>query len=190
MLLLSRLPLFESQVRFIVRDDIPSIHTQAELPCGARVHIHGLHPPPPEPLRDQDSKPRDAELVIVGKEIEEVDAPTIVAGDLNDVAWSPTSELFLRLSGQLDARKGRGMFNTWNANNPLMRFPLDHVFHSHDFKLIEMKRMPHIGSDHFPVFVALSYEPEAQAEQPETKKQAGDDTEAAVKIEREAESDK
>jgi endonuclease/exonuclease/phosphatase (EEP) superfamily protein YafD len=186
MMLFSRLPIAHSEVRFLVQDDIPSIHAEIELPCGERVHLHGLHPRPPEPIRDQDSKPRDAELVIVGKEIGKLDRPTIVAGDLNDVAWSPVSRLFLRLSGLLDARKGRGLYNTWNANHPLLRFPLDHVFHSHHFKLIELKRMPHIGSDHFPVYMSLSYEPEAQLEQPETEKKPGDDAKAAELVEREA----
>jgi endonuclease/exonuclease/phosphatase (EEP) superfamily protein YafD len=185
MSLLSRYPLHESNVRFNVQDDVPSIDTLVELPCGVRVRLFGLHPRPPEPVRNQDSKPRDAELVLIGKEIERLNGPTIVAGDLNDVAWSPTSELFLRLSGLLDARMGRGLFNTWNANNVFMRFPLDHVFHSNDFRLIELRRMPHIGSDHFPVFVVLSYEPEALSEQPETSKQAGDDAKAAEKVQRE-----
>ncbi len=185
MMLLSRLPIFHSTVRFIVQDDVPSIHSEVELPCGARVRLHGLHPRPPEPLRDQDSKPRDAELVTLGKEIGRSNQPTVVAGDLNDVAWSPTSKLFLRLSGLLDARIGRGLFNTWNANNFLMRFPLDHIFHSQHFKLVGLQRMPHIGSDHFPVYVALSYEPEAELEQTKTEKKPGDDMKAAELIERE-----
>jgi endonuclease/exonuclease/phosphatase (EEP) superfamily protein YafD len=186
MLLASRLPIVASQVRFLVQNDIPSIRAELQLSCGARVRLYGLHPRPPEPIRDQDSKPRDAELVIVGKEIEKDSAPTIVAGDLNDVAWSPTSELFLRISGLLDARIGRGMYNSWNANNRLMRFPLDHIFHSNHFTLDELKILSHIGSDHFPVYAALSYEPEAQAEQPETAKAPGDDRQAAQKIERES----
>jgi endonuclease/exonuclease/phosphatase (EEP) superfamily protein YafD len=185
MMLLSRLPITHSEVRFMVQDDIPSIHAEIELPSGERVHLHGLHPRPPEPIRDQDSKPRDAELVILGKEVGKFDRPTVVAGDLNDVAWSPVSRLFLRLSGLLDARKGRGLYNTWNANHPLLRFPLDHVFHSHHFKLVDLKRMPHIGSDHFPVCVTLSYETKARLEQPETEKKPGDDAQAAELVERE-----
>ena len=186
MILLSKLPLHNAEVRFLVQDDIPSIRAHIELPCGQRVHMYGLHPRPPEPIRDQDAAPRDAELVLVGREIEGSEQPTIVAGDLNDVAWSPTSELFLRLSGLVDSRVGRGMYNTWNATNSLMRFPLDHVFHSRCFRLIELRRLRKIGSDHFPVMISLSYEPEARAEQPRPAKQAGDEAEAQEKLEREA----
>ena len=185
MMLLSRLAIVHSEVRFMVQEDVPSIHAEIELPGGEHIHLHGVHPRPPEPIRDQDSRPRDAELVILGKEIGEFDRPTIVAGDLNDVAWSPVSRLFLRLSGLLDARKGRGLYNTWNANHVLLRFPLDHVFHSHHFKLVGLKRMPHIGSDHFPVCMSLSYEPEAPLEQAQTEKKPGDDAKAAELVERE-----
>ena len=189
MALFSRLPLVDPEVRFLVQDDIPSIHTGIELPGGDRVFLHGIHPRPPEPIRDQDSTPRDAELVLMGREIgRDRTRPTIVAGDLNDVAWSPTSELFLRLSGLLDPRIGRGMFNSYNANNPLFRFPLDHVFHSNEFRLIALHRLEKVGSDHFPIMIELSYEPDAPAEQPETEERPGDEQEAQERLEEEAEA--
>jgi endonuclease/exonuclease/phosphatase (EEP) superfamily protein YafD len=185
MALFSRLPLTESRVEFLVQEDIPSIHTRFGLPGGATVRLHVLHPRPPEPLRHQDSKPRDAELLKVARFIEEApDEPTVVAGDLNDVAWSYTTQLFLRESGLLDPRLGRGFFNTFNANNPLFRFPLDHVFHSNHFRLVELRRLPHVGSDHFPVLIALSYEPDAQAEQEKPRPTSEDDRAAAEMIER------
>jgi hypothetical protein len=40
-----------------------------------------------------------------------------------------------------------------------MRFPLDYIFSSADFGLVHMRRMPHMGSDHFPMFVKLQYQP-------------------------------
>lgn len=169
MALYSRLPLHEVKVAFLVQDDIPSIHAQCELPDGVRVWLHGLHPRPPEPLRGQDSAPRDAELMKVAKAIgERPEAPTVVAGDLNDVAWSHTTSLFLKESGLLDPRLGRGFYNSFNARNPLFRFPLDHVFHSRHFRLADLRRLENVGSDHFPMFVVLSHEPDAAAtQQPE-----------------------
>lgn len=189
MALFSRLPLVDPEVRFLVQDDIPSIHTGIELRSGDRIRLHGIHPRPPEPIRDQDSTPRDAELVIVGKEIGRGEKrPTVVAGDLNDVAWSPTSELFLRLSGLLDPRMGRGFYNSFNANNPLFRFPLDHVFHSNHFELIALHRLEKVGSDHFPIMIELSYDPRAAAAQPETEERGGDEEEAQERLDEEAEA--
>ena len=190
MLLLSRLKLIEPQLRFIVQDDIPSIHTSVELPCGDRIYLSCLHPKPPEPLRDQDSTPRDAELVVVGREIADEEErsgrgatrPTIVMGDLNDVAWSHSSRLFQRISRLLDPRMGRGLYNTWNAQSRVLRFPLDHVFHSDQFKLIDLRVMRDIGSDHFPVVIDLSYEPAAEAVQPKPEKEAEDEEEAQRRV--------
>ena len=151
-----------------------------------RFQLHCLHPRPPEPVRDQDAAPRDAELVLVGREIAAGDQPAVVAGDLNDVAWSPTSELFLRVSGLLDPRMGRGLFNTFDANIPPLRFPLDHVFHSNCFKLVELKRLAYVGSDHFPILIELCYEPQAHDEQPETQQRSGDAEDASGKVGRAA----
>ena len=45
--------------------------------------------------------------------------------------------------------------NTFHADYPFFRWSLDHVFHSTDFALVHMERLPHVGSDHFPVFLVL-----------------------------------
>ena len=188
LVLFSRLPLLEARVEFLVQDDVPSVFAILEL-AGERVVLRGLHPRPPEPLRNQDSAPRDAELVLVGRLIEKQSGtPTIVGGDLNDVAWSATTQLFLRLSGLLDPRMGRGFYNSYNARNPLARWPLDHVFHSNHFRLVELRRCGDIGSDHFPVLIELSYEPEAAAEQPESRSDPGDQQDAAERLEAQADA--
>ncbi|MBW3628853.1 MAG: endonuclease/exonuclease/phosphatase family protein [Gemmatimonadetes bacterium] len=189
LMLFSRFPLMEPRVEFLVQDDIPSVHTAVQLPSGDWVALHGLHPRPPEPLSDQDSTPRDAELVLMGRAIGDAEArPTLVVGDLNDVAWSPTTRLFLRLSGMLDPRVGRGLFSSFNAKNPLFRYPLDHVFHSDHFRLVKLQRLPSIGSDHFPMLVELSYEPTASAEQDGLDQRPEDREEAQEKLEIQAEA--
>ena len=188
LVLFSRLPLIEAKVEFLVQDDVPSVYVVLEF-GGERVVLRGLHPRPPEPLRGQDSTPRDAELILVGRSIaKQHGAPTIVAGDLNDVAWSATTQLFLRLSGLLDPRMGRGFYNSYNARNPLVRWPLDHVFHSNHFRLVELRRCGDIGSDHFPVLIELSYEPEAPADQPESQTAPGDEEEAATRLSAQADA--
>ncbi|HEX6038530.1 endonuclease/exonuclease/phosphatase family protein [Longimicrobium sp.] len=189
MMLFSRLELEDCKIEFLVQDDIPSVFAKVLLPDGPTVYLRGIHPRPPEPIRDQDSTPRDAELVLVGKLINEApDQPTVVAGDLNDVAWSPTSQLFARLAGLLDPRRGRGFYNSYNANNPFLRYPLDHVFHSHHFRLVALRRLPNIGSDHFPMMVELSYEYDAPIEQPKPEMRESDPEEAEEKIEKQLEA--
>ena len=153
--LYSRLELKNTEVKFILSDEIPSIHSTVILPSGQPVQLYCLHPKPPSPTEAKDSTLRDAELLMVGDQIKDLDQSCIVMGDLNDVAWSRTTRLFQRISGLLDPRVGRKYINTFHANYQFLRWSLDHVFHSTDFALVEMKRLPNIGSDHFPIYVVL-----------------------------------
>jgi endonuclease/exonuclease/phosphatase (EEP) superfamily protein YafD len=178
MMLYSRLELIDPEVKFLIEKNVPSIHSKIKLRSGLIVKLSGVHPKPPVPSETTTSTERDAELILVGKQTKNFDGPAIVAGDLNDVAWSHTTRLFQRISGLLDPRVGRGFYNTYNAKIPLIRWPLDHVFHSNHFKLIKLEILPNFGSDHFPVCVHLSYEPEAELQQ-EEKSPEGDDIEEA-----------
>jgi hypothetical protein len=83
---------------------------------------------------------------------------------------------------------GRGFYSSYNARNPLVRWPLDHLFHSNHFRLVELQRCKDIGSDHFPVLVELSYEPEAPAQQPESRAESGDQEEAGERLRAQADA--
>jgi endonuclease/exonuclease/phosphatase (EEP) superfamily protein YafD len=94
----------------------------------------------------------------VAREVAATRTPAIVAGDLNDVAWSRTNQLFQEVSGLLDPRVGRGLYSTYNANWWLLRWPLDHIFFEPSFRVQGLRRMGHIGSDHFPVVISLCHD--------------------------------
>lgn len=162
--LYSKLPLAHTKVMYWLDKDIPSLKTFVQLSAGPWIEFHGVHPKPPVPTETDDSRMRDAEIVIVANRIEESDYPVIVAGDFNDVAWSSTTQLFQKVGGLLDPRVGRGFYNTFSANYPIFRWPLDHVFVSPHFKLVDMQRLSNIGSDHFPIYIELSFEPEEKYE--------------------------
>lgn len=182
--LYSRLKLEEVNVKYLIKEDIPSIHGYFKLNNNARVKFHALHPQPPSPTEDPTSTNRDAELLLVGKDVKKDQESVVVFGDLNDVAWSRTTRLFQKLSGLLDPRIGRGFYNTFHADYRLLRWPLDHVFHTNDFTLIELSRGPNIGSDHFPMFIKLNYEPRAEILQEEPEEPTEDEKEwAKEKIE-------
>lgn len=155
MVILSRLPLGPTSIEHLIEEDVPSVFTEALLPCGARVRVVLLHPRPPRPDIQQDSDLRDAELVLAARKVEESDSPVVIAGDLNDVAWSHTTRLFQRIARVLDPRVGRGIFPTFHADHWYLRYPLDHIFHSNHFDLVEIRRLDHVGSDHFPMLIEL-----------------------------------
>jgi endonuclease/exonuclease/phosphatase (EEP) superfamily protein YafD len=153
--LYSRLPLSEAHIEFLVSDDIPSMNVKLDID-GTSVRLHVVHPTPPAPGENDSSEERDVELLVLAQFLKGVDTPTIVTGDLNDVAWSKTTRLFRSMSGLLDPRTGRGMFNTFHADYWFLRWPLDHVFVSKHWCVNKIERLPHIGSDHFPMYIELS----------------------------------
>jgi len=183
MLLYSRLELIDPKVKFLLQDDIPSIHGRLKLRSGKELELRCLHPRPPFPTEDESSTNRDAEILIVGKENKEKPAPFVVMGDLNDVAWSRTNYLFQDISGLLDPRIGRGFYHTFHASYPFLRFPLDHFFHSNHFRLVDFRRLGYFGSDHFPVYIKLSYETDAIHEQEELQADQSQKEEAHEKVE-------
>jgi endonuclease/exonuclease/phosphatase (EEP) superfamily protein YafD len=161
----SRLPLDCQEISYLVEDDVPSIHASLTLHSGQTIRMHFVHPAPPSPTENPESAERDAELVIVARSVAESDQPVIVTGDLNDVAWSATTRLFRKISGLLDPRVGRGMFNTFHADFAFLRWPLDHLFHSQHFTLNAIERLPSIGSDHFALLTKLTFSPTKGADQ-------------------------
>lgn len=166
MALFSDRPLEDVEWRELLVAGVPSLKVTVRI-AGRPVRVYVLHPEPPVPLHD--TKGRDAEIGLVGIEAARDPLPAIVTGDLNDVAWSHTTRRFQRLSGQLDPRVGRGFFNTFHAQVPVWRWPLDHLFHDPRFRLVEMRRLPDFGSDHFAMLFALALAPDdAAGTTPET----------------------
>lgn len=164
-LMYSKLELINPEVKFMVTDSIPSIHTKVRLPSGDVAQIYAIHPTPPMPQENPLSTDRDAELMMTSQLARKSKIPTIVIGDFNDIAWSSTSKLFQATSELLDIRVGRGFYSTFNAKKYLFRWPLDHVYVSPEFRLSELKSCESIDSDHFPYYMELSFEPEGAKEQ-------------------------
>ena len=152
LILMSRLPM-SGEILHRLQPGIPSADATVKLGDGSEIMLHAIHPEPPLP--GDDSGERDAELVLVGREVRDEGRAAIVLGDLNDVAWSRTSGLFRRVGGMSDPRVGRGLYPTFNAKYPLLRWPLDHLFVSPHFEMMQIELLPDIGSDHFPIYFRL-----------------------------------
>lgn len=180
----SRLTLSDAEIQFLVDEHIPSMHMKVHLDKQHKVILHCLHPTPPSPTENDESSDRDAELVMVGKAVVHSSLPVIVTGDLNDVAWSQTTRLFLKISQLLDPRRGRGMFSTFHAKYRFLRWPLDHVFHSDDFILGGIRCLDDIGSDHFPILVELILKPQEGEQQEGLEKDHDDEALAQDKLDK------
>ncbi|MAZ72539.1 MAG: endonuclease [Flavobacteriaceae bacterium] len=164
-LLYSKLELTDVRTRYLVDDSIPSIDTKVLLPNGDKFQLFVLHPTPPMPQHNPSSSDRDAEMMKYANLSRESELPVVILGDFNDVPWSATTSLFRTVGEVLDIRRGRGFYNSFNANNFLMRWPLDHVFVSSEFRVKKFITGEDINSDHFPTYTELSFEPQLKDKQ-------------------------
>jgi endonuclease/exonuclease/phosphatase (EEP) superfamily protein YafD len=158
MVLYSKLPIQKVEVEYLNNKKVPSFESTISLSSGKKISFHAIHPVPPtyfKDLPDNEGQQEEA-LKKLGNEITNRYYPTIIAGDVNDVVWAQVDALTGTENILFDVRVGRGFYNSFNAHNPLMRWPLDHVFVTKEFKLKSLERLPKIGSDHFPIFVELA----------------------------------
>lgn len=175
----SKHPIIDDEIKHLVSDRRASIHCTLKITDERRVRFIGLHPTPPALLVQQhdtsderyDSDIRDAELVLVARAVAEHASqrspdPIIVAGDFNDVAWSSTTRRFQALSALKDPRIGRGLLNTYHADYPPLRYPLDHIFLSDGIKVGHISRIHIPGSDHFGVLAELEIQPHTAPQNP------------------------
>lgn len=161
MLLYSKLPLKNSDIKFLKHSDVPSFHTTMTLPSGQEFSFHGVHPVAPFPSEKYPDNVGEEEVALakVGRLVAEDSLASIVAGDFNDVSWSRTTRFFEEEGGLRNVRLGRGLLNTFNANSLVMRWPLDHFFVTEEFRVKELKRLDSFGSDHFPLMAEFVLPP-------------------------------
>ena len=165
MAVLSRRPLSDTRTLSTFGRDTPLITGVLRMADGHDVRLWAIHPRPPR--FDTDTDERDAELVRTARAVRGQAGPAVVAGDLNDVAWSRTTTLLKDVSGTLDPRIGRSPLPTFNAHWPwFLRWPLDDVFATPDFTLLGLRTLPNAGSDHRPYRADLCLERPGAARRP------------------------
>lgn len=160
MALYAKYPLTEKRILFLNHDRVPAFQARATLPDGHSFHLLTLHPVAPKPSQYPDNVgEREVALVKAGRIVAGLPPPVLVAGDFNDVGWSYNVTHFAHVGGLHDVRRGRGLYNTFDSQLSLFRWPLDHVFVSPAFSVVTMERLPAGGSDHFPFYVQVVLHP-------------------------------
>lgn len=150
--LFSRIKIEHSQTHYFVSNDIPSFEAHLQTIDGFSFVLWGVHPPPPSPTEQKNSRERDGELMSIAKVVRVSTQPTIVVGDFNTVVWSKTSRLFRKTSQLLDPRMGRGFISTYPARYKFLRCPIDLIFHTPQINVKKLGTQPSIGSDHLPIY--------------------------------------
>ncbi|MDP5076761.1 MAG: endonuclease/exonuclease/phosphatase family protein [Nonlabens sp.] len=165
MAVFSKLILENASVKFQVDKNIPSIHAEVVMKNDEKFQLYAVHPTPPMPQHNPTSTDRDRELMTTAIKSYNSDLPVIILGDFNDVAWSSSTTLTKTIGKLLDLRIGRGFYNTYHAQYPLMRWPLDHILISEHFRHTDSGTGVNFNSDHFPSWATLTYEPELAGDQ-------------------------
>lgn len=171
----TRLKVNKLQVHYFVADDLPSIEAELETKDGHRFVFFGVHPPPPSPTEEENSKERDGDLLSVAKSVRDYELPVLVTGDFNNVAWARSSLLFKKTSRLIDARIGRGILATFHAHYWFFRVPLDLLFHSPDIFIDKLFIYPSIGSDHFPIGCTFHIDKRNDQQEEEVKHLEGEE---------------
>lgn len=143
-------------VHCLVDDDCPCIEAELDI-NGRSLSVYCFHPKPPSPTEEADSVQRDLAFRKLGRLLQEHEQNKLVIGDFNAVAWSQPIQRFLKATGLRDPRKGRGLLSTFHADYFFLRFPIDQVLHSQEMDTSDMKVLPNIGSDHFPLFAKVGF---------------------------------
>jgi endonuclease/exonuclease/phosphatase (EEP) superfamily protein YafD len=150
--LYSKLKMTSHQVHYFVADDLPCIEASLVTREGYPFTLFSVHPPPPSPTEEANSKERDGELLSVAKKMRKDGHTTVVVGDFNNVAWARSSVLFRRISETVDPRMGRGLISTFHSKYWFLRFPIDQLYHTTDVFVQTLKVLSDFGSDHLPLF--------------------------------------
>ncbi|MDN3708332.1 endonuclease/exonuclease/phosphatase family protein [Myroides ceti] len=150
--LYSRIEITACKEHYFIADDIPSIEATLKTKDGFEFVFFGVHPPPPSPTEEDNSKERDGELLAVAKKVRKQQKTSVVVGDFNNVAWAKSSILFRKASHMIDPRIGRGLISTFHARYWVLRFPIDQMFHTTDIFVEEIAAKENFGSDHLPLY--------------------------------------
>lgn len=157
MTLFSKYPLKDVDVNYLNNEKVPSFESIIQLKNGKKILLYSIHPVPPTHYKDLPDNKGQQEVTMakLGEKVKDSKLPVIVAGDFNDVSWGETNKLTETEDLLHDVRVGRGFYNSYNADIFLMRWPIDHIFVTKEFRLVELERLPYIDSDHFPIYVKL-----------------------------------
>jgi endonuclease/exonuclease/phosphatase (EEP) superfamily protein YafD len=105
---------------------------------------------------------RNDQLVAVASLIQQQTVPIVLAGDLNSTSYSPYFEDLCSRTGLRDSRQGFGIQASWSPRLPLLEICIDHCLVPPAIHVANRRAGPHLGSDHRPIMVTLTWTGDAQ----------------------------
>lgn len=154
--LFSRFPLRETEEFALGRTSaIDTRITVENIP----LRMFGVHLS--SPTSAEDAAARGTELAELARRARSVNGPLVVVGDFNVSPYSPHFGRFVEQTGLRDSLAGRGPRITWPTFLPMMGIPIDHCLISREWQIVDYRRLPDFGSDHYPIVIELQYQASA-----------------------------
>ena len=108
------------------------------------------------PIGSVRSKVRNKQIDALIQQIQTINQPTVLLGDLNITPWSPFFKDLIQKTGLKETRKKLGIYPTWPTGHVSMQIPIDHSLTSKGIMVHSFRLGPDIGSDHFPLILDFS----------------------------------
>lgn len=153
LVLLSRVPLSDPRVEILGPTALPTLFARVETRSGPWQLVI-THPVPP--FHRAAFHSRNLQLRAVAREVMRSDVPVVLLGDLNATPWSPpVRDLTLRSGLRVASAGLRGLY-TWPVGIPPLALALDYCLVSEEIAYVQVRVLPDIGSDHFPIVCELA----------------------------------
>lgn len=124
------------------------------------IILFAMHPH--MPMGKENWTERNHELEIISKNmLQESSRHVLYSGDFNTTPYSPFLRRLLRTTGLNLSHDAFGPIPTWPSFNKisLLQIPIDYILFSDGFRLTRIKRLPPMGSDHYPLLAEFSIIP-------------------------------
>ena len=154
--ILSRHPFVSAKVIESPPFELPSLVVEVEFGDDAIAFVT-THPLPP--IGKTGFESRNTQLASIAELVNQFSGPRVLIGDLNTTMWGHHYEQLVADTGLLNTRQGFGVLPTWPTHLPFAMIPIDHCLVSDQFRVIDARTGPDIGSDHLPLIVELAVTP-------------------------------
>ena len=118
------------------------------------MRIVGIHLRPPVSAEWSAERNRQlSDLAALARR--EID-PLVLVGDFNVTPYSPFFTQTLASAGLRDSGRARGVHFSWPTFFPILGIPIDLCVISGHLAVLEHRRGPGIGSDHYPIIATVA----------------------------------
>ena len=158
-ILVSKYPITNPTIGETERHVINNIYGHAHITINNKIvtSVYAAHPVPP--VSHEHTAQRNSDLDFIINLIQnDQNKNIIVAGDFNITPYSPQFKKLLKKTNLLNQYTSVLPVPSWPSPffDYIFQIPIDHILHKGDLHLIEKRRGPSMGSDHYPLIATFA----------------------------------